>query len=158
MTTATLERKKVSMLIPPPLLLGVLMKVTLAAQLLYFGGVSFSVGRSIAGGLVLAASLALLAACTRRFRQAGTPVRPTSATTAIVQSGPYRFSRNPMYLGMAGLLAGAGVLLGSPACGLALVVFVALLHFGVVLPEERYLSALHGPAYHRYQQQVRRWI
>jgi len=70
----------------------------------------------------------------------------------------HRFSRNPMYLGMAGLIAGLGVLTGSFLFGLALVVFLAIVHYGVVLPEERYLEALHGAAYVEYKGRVRRWL
>ena len=104
------------------------------------------------------ASVVLIASCSKRFTAAGTPVRPTSPATSIVTVGAYRFTRNPMYVGMAGLLAGLAVLVGSYVIGVAFVVFLVVVHYGVVLPEERYLQALHGGAYLEYKQRVRRWL
>lgn len=152
------ERRKVGMLIPPPVLLAMLVKGALLLQMLAFGGITFSAPRSVAGGLLLVASLGLIAGCARLFKRAGTPVRPTSPSTAVVESGAYRFSRHPMYLGMAGLLAGAALLLGSIAFALACAVFVVVVDLGVARREERYLEAVHGDAYRHYRNQVRRWI
>lgn len=157
-TPAQEERRKVGMLVPPPVLLAVLGKVALVLQMLVFGGLHVSTPGALVGGLVIAASAGLIAACTRLFQQAGTPVRPTSPSTAIVKRGAYRYSRHPMYLGMAGLLVGAALLLGSVAYAVAAAVFVVIVDLGVARREERYLQAVHGDAYRRYAAQVRRWI
>jgi protein-S-isoprenylcysteine O-methyltransferase Ste14 len=157
-TTAGTERRKVGMLVPPPVLLGALVKLAAVAQLLWFGGFSYSLPRSVAGGLLLAASMALVAWCSGLFKRAGTPVRPTSPSTAIVRTGPYRISRHPMYLGMAGVLAGLGLVTGSACAVVAVALFIGIVHFGVVVREERYLAQVHGEAYRRYQQQVRCWL
>lgn len=156
--TASQERSKVGMLVPPPLLLLALAALSAAAQFLWRGAFAVSAPGAVIGVAVMLASVVLLIWCGRQFRAAGTPFRPVAPATAIVTSGPYRFSRNPMYLGMAGLLAGAGILLGSSVFAAAVVIFVAVVHFGVVLPEERYLGALHGEAYRGYRQSVRRWL
>jgi len=63
-----------------------------------------------------------------------------------------------MYVAMVGLLAGFGLLSGSWFFALGALAFVVVVHFGVVLPEERYLEALHGPAYREFKSQVRRWL
>ena len=152
------ERRKVGMLVPPPLLLLALMAVCVVAQAFWLGGLTFSPVRDALGLLALAASIGLVAACGARFVKAGTPFRPTSPTTAIVEDGPYRVSRNPMYLGMAGALAGLGVLFGGLCFAAAAVLFLIVVHFGVVLPEERYLEARHGAAYRQYKRRVRRWM
>ena len=157
-TSPSDERRKVGMVVPPPILLLGLIAACVGAQVVWFGGVTFSTTRSVLGMLILLASLALFASCVSLFRKAGTSFQPTSPTAAIVRAGPYRISRNPMYLGMAGLLAGLGVLLGSPCFGAALVVFLVVVHFGVVLREERYLESLHGEAYRQYKRRVRRWL
>lgn len=152
------ERQKVGMLIPPPILLVALVLASVAAHFLWLGWLAFSLPRVLAGALVLLASFSLVVASGRAFRQAGTPVRPTAPAVVVVVQGPYRISRNPMYVGMAGALAGLGVLTGSLCFALAFLVFLAIVHFGVVLPEERYLESLHGDAFRRYKQQVRRWL
>ena len=157
-TSPSDERRKVGMLVPPPILLLALIAACVGGQVFWFGGFSYSTTRSVLGILMLLASLALIASCASLFRKAGTPFRPTSPATAIVRDGPYRISRNPLYLGMAGLLAGLGVLLGGPCFGAALVVFLIVVHFGVVLPEERYLESVQGEAYRQYKRQVRRWV
>jgi protein-S-isoprenylcysteine O-methyltransferase Ste14 len=156
--TATEQRRKVGMRLPPPVLLGVLTKLAMLLQLLAFGGLHVGWTHSLVGGAIAFASAALLAASTGLFKKAGTPVRPTSPTTTIVTTGPYRLSRNPMYLGLAGLTAGVGLALGSVCLVAAAALFVLLVHPLAVLPEERYLQQAHGEAYRRYCAQVRRWI
>ena len=152
------ERKKVGMVLPPPIIFGLAAVGSGVAQYFLLGGFAFSEGRWIIGGLVIVLSVILIGTSARFFKKAGTPVRPVSPTTTIVQSGPYRFSRNPMYVGMAGILFGVSVCLGSPLFLVALVAALAITHFGVVLPEEHYLEALHGDAYRRYKMSVRRWV
>ncbi|MGP0060837.1 MAG: methyltransferase family protein [Beijerinckiaceae bacterium] len=155
---ASEERRKVGMLVPPPIVLFALIAVCITAQAFWLGGVTYSTPRCVLAALMLAASVALFAYSGSLFRKAGTPFRPTSPATTIVRDGPYRISRNPMYLGMAGVLAGLGVLFGSTLFGAALIVFLIVVHFGVVLPEERYLDSLHGETYRQYKRQVRRWL
>lgn len=157
-TTAPTERRLVGMLMPPPVLFGLLVKVAFLVQFLALGGVHASRMSGLVGGLLIAASMALLAASKQRFHDAGTPVRPKSRTTAIVDNGPYRFTRNPMYLAMAGVMTGLAVILGSLALAVAAVAFVVVVHYGVVLREERYLLGLYGDTYRGYMQRVRRWI
>ncbi|MGP8121322.1 MAG: methyltransferase family protein [Xanthobacteraceae bacterium] len=157
-TQASEERRRVGMAFPPPILLAALIALCVGAQVMWFGGFAYSPTRTVLGLILVVASLALFLSCGRLFKQAGTPFRPTSPATAIVRTGPYRFSRNPMYLAMAGLLAGLGLLLGSYCFGVAMVVFVVAVNFGVVLPEERYLESLQGETYLQYKRQVRRWL
>lgn len=94
----------------------------------------------------------------REMRRAGTNVDPYHPTTAIVQRGPYRLTRNPLYVGMAliysGLSARANAL---PALGL-LPVVLHLVHHEVIKREERYLEDKFGDEYLRYKGRVRRWI
>ncbi len=158
LSQAPSERRQVGMLIPPPVLLGLLIKAALLVQFLVFGGVHVSKLGALIGGLLIAVSVALLSASKQRFREAGTPVRPTSRTTTIVSEGPYAISRNPMYLGFAGVMTGLAVVLGSMALAVAGVAFVAVVHYGVVLREERYLLGLYGDTYRGYMARVRRWI
>jgi len=156
--TASIERKKVGMLIPPPVLLLLTSMAAILVQELWLGGFRFSAATAFVGGIVAAAGFFLFALCAIRFRSAGVSPRPIAPPPVVVRSGPYEFSRNPMYLGMATLLGGLALALGSAAFFGAMLVFVLVVHFGVVRPEERYLETLHGEAYRHYRESVRRWL
>jgi protein-S-isoprenylcysteine O-methyltransferase Ste14 len=94
------------------------------------------------------------------FYRAKTTVNPLkpSATSSIVQSGIYRYTRNPMYLGMLLVLLGLALYLAHPAAFVALPVFVAYLTRYQIIPEERILAARFGAEYSAYASRVRRWI
>ncbi len=94
------------------------------------------------------------------FRRAKTTVNPLSPdrSTSIVQDGPYAFTRNPMYLGMALVLLGFCAYLENPLSVLAVAVFVAYLTYFQIIPEERLLLRKFGESYARYSKSVRRWI
>jgi protein-S-isoprenylcysteine O-methyltransferase Ste14 len=85
------------------------------------------------------------------------PLRPEESST-VVSSGIYRFTRNPMYLGMLLLLAGWTLFLGNVAAALALPFFLLWIQRFQIGPEERILSASFGAAYASYCRSVRRWI
>lgn len=94
------------------------------------------------------------------FHRAKTTVNPLNpaATSSIVQSGIYRYTRNPMYLGMLVVLLGFAIYLAHPLAFLVLPVFVAYLSRFQILPEERLLSEKFGEAYRGYASRVRRWL
>jgi len=106
----------------------------------------------LAAGVLLAASAAYL------FRRAGTTPNPTKPTTALVIWGPYRFTRNPMYVGLAAVYLG-GALLLNDAWPIALFpVVIALVRRRVIAREEAYLERKFGDEYRAYKARVRRWI
>src|SRR6185437_783921 len=88
----------------------------------------------------------------------GTTVSPYSASKALVSSGPYRFSRNPGYLGMALVFAGISLMTSSVWALVALVPTLAVIEFGVIHREERYLERTFGEEYRAYRARVRRWL
>ena len=84
---------------------------------------------------------------------------PTGAPTdALVGRGPYRFSRNPIYLSMVVVLLGIGIWANSSWFIPLSILAAVLLNWGVILPEERYLESKFGDSYLSYKSQVRRWI
>ena len=93
----------------------------------------------------------------RRHRTTPNPLSPERAR-AVVQSGPYRFTRNPMYVGVALQLLGWCAYLRNPLALLALVVFVAYITRFQILPEERALAQNFGEPYRQYLRLVRRWL
>ncbi|GAB2668713.1 methyltransferase family protein [Arenimonas aestuarii] len=94
------------------------------------------------------------------FRKARTTINPLAPgkSTAIVDSGPYAFTRNPMYLGMASVLLGFCVFLANPVSLLAVIAFCAYITRFQIIPEERLLLGKFGEAYARYRDAVRRWV
>jgi protein-S-isoprenylcysteine O-methyltransferase Ste14 len=146
--------------IPPVavgLLLGALMWV--AARSVPGLGFTLPAGRIIAAGLaVVGVFVAILGVVS--FRRARTTVNPMSpeAASALVTSGIYQLTRNPMYLGMLLVLLGWAVWLAN-ALTLALpVVFIFLMNRLQILPEERALAAMFGSRFADYQSRVRRWL
>ena len=84
-------------------------------------------------------------------------VRPDMPTTALVTSGPFTHARNPAYQGGSLALLGLALVLGSDWIVLLMVPALLLLHYGVVLREERYLEQKFGEAYRRYKEAVPRY-
>jgi protein-S-isoprenylcysteine O-methyltransferase Ste14 len=117
--------------------------------------------RSIAwtlAGIAGVASMSLALWGAAQLKRAGTAIDPYGSSSAIVTSGPYAYSRNPLYIAI-GLLFAAIALACNSAAMLAMIPpWYLIMHFGVVLREERYLAAKFGATYTAYQRQVRRWF
>lgn len=110
------------------------------------------------GVLLVLASIAVFTASTRRFKLAGTPVPGNQATTVLVESGPYRFSRNPIYLAFSMLVFGLACWLNNAWLLATLATAVSVMSFIVIPREERYLARRFGVDYRRYKTRVRRWL
>ncbi len=94
----------------------------------------------------------------REMRRAGTNVDPYRPATAIVTGGPYRFTRNPMYVGFTLMYAGISAWTNALLPILLLPAVQQLMRRGVIEREERYLERKFGDEYLRYKARVRRWI
>ena len=92
------------------------------------------------------------------FRQADTPVKPFEQPTKLIIHGPFRFSRNPMYLGMMVVLLGIWILFGSLAPLFVILIFFYIISQGFIKHEEPYMEDLFGEDYLQYKQRVRRWL
>jgi protein-S-isoprenylcysteine O-methyltransferase Ste14 len=87
-----------------------------------------------------------------------TALLPGGATTSVIETGPFARSRNPLYVGLLVGAAGVALLAGSLWALFAVPLEWALLRWGAVLPEERYLAAKFGASYTEYAGRVRRWL
>jgi protein-S-isoprenylcysteine O-methyltransferase Ste14 len=116
--------------------------------------------RGAAAALVALTGGWIAASGAREFRRAHTTVNPMQphAATALVTTGIFSSTRNPMYVGMVLVLLGWLVWLSAPWAALGPVVFVAYIGRFQIAPEERALQALFGDAYAAYCQRVRRWV
>ena len=92
------------------------------------------------------------------MHRAGTNVDPYEPATAVVTGGPYRFTRNPMYVGFTLMYAGISALFNALPPVLLLPVVQQLMRRGVIEREERYLERKFGDEYLQYKEKVRRWI
>lgn len=92
------------------------------------------------------------------FNKAGTAIRPFDPATALVREGIYRYTRNPMYVGLLLISLGAATAFGTLSAFLPPVMFFFILRNRFVLPEEEFLRRTFGDEYAKYTQQVRRWI
>jgi protein-S-isoprenylcysteine O-methyltransferase Ste14 len=103
-------------------------------------------------------ALALCSYSVRQFRAAGTPVPGNKPTTVIVRTGPYRLSRNPIYLAFSLLHLGIAIWVNSLWLIATLIATVALMALVVIPREERYLERRFGAEYLDYKASVRRWL
>jgi protein-S-isoprenylcysteine O-methyltransferase Ste14 len=110
------------------------------------------------GWVLVAAGVALVGWSALAFRKARTTIVPHEPPSALVETGPYRFSRNPIYLADLMILAGAALILGEPAALVLLVAFHQILLRQFILPEEAVLERDLGQPYLDFKARVRRWI
>ena len=143
--------------LPPPV-------VMLACALLMLAATGLPESRE--GGwhglslLPFGAALAIMLSAVRRFRRHQTTVNPFTPdqSSRLVQDGVFRYSRNPMYLGMALLLAAWAWWLAQSCAVLGVALFVVYIQTFQIAPEERALAVLFGDEYRAYCRRTRRWL
>jgi protein-S-isoprenylcysteine O-methyltransferase Ste14 len=146
--------------IPPPLVF-LLLAVAMAFLPDVAGVVAAPLGVRIAAGVALACiGQAISISGMSAFRRARTTINPLKpgAASALVQSGIYRHTRNPMYLGLLLSLAGWAAFLSHALPLLALPLFVGYITRFQIEPEERILASMFGTQYADYRRRVRRWV
>lgn len=110
------------------------------------------------GAAPMVAGIALAVAGAGLFRRHNTGVVPFSPATYLVTTGPYRFTRNPMYLGMVLLLCGVAMMLGTLSPWIVIPLFAWWIGHRFIAQEEVMLEQVFGDEYVRFKQRVRRWI
>jgi protein-S-isoprenylcysteine O-methyltransferase Ste14 len=114
----------------------------------------------VGGGIGIALGALVVVQGARTFWQNKTTINPVDlkSASALVTSGVFRYSRNPMYVGFATVLVGWAVCLAAPSAILGPVAFVLFTNRFQIVPEERVMLAKFGQAYDDYRVQVRRWL
>jgi len=142
---------------PPVLFIGTLL---LGLLLHYFWRIHVAQGPGVrvVGVTLAVASIALAVWGSKTMRRAGTNVMPTKPALTIVTDGPFRFSRNPLYLANVIFYTGLSLAFNAvwPLVLLAPMLFVV--HWGIIRREERYLESKFGDTYRAYKARVRRWF
>src|SRR5262252_9181606 len=145
-------------LILPPLLYGAAFVIGLLLHLAFpFHILPNTLARGV-GVVCVLVSLPLALATFRVLSRANTPVDPLKPTTALVTEGPFRYSRNPIYVALTLLYVGVALLINALWILLLVVPALMALRYGVIAREEAYLTRKFGDAYRQYTTQVRRWL
>ena len=112
----------------------------------------------ILGGILLLAGGALSVSAVVNFRRSGTTIRPDRASTSLVVAGPYRFTRNPMYVGLAIAYLGLAIADRSLWSLVFLPLVLLIIQRAMIAHEEAFLERRFGAAYTDYKTRVRRWL
>ena len=145
-------------LVLPPLLYGA---AFILGLLLHWGFPLHVLPTTLARGIgvvCVLVSLPLALMTLRVLSHAHTPVDPMKPTTALVTEGPFRYSRNPIYVALTLLYVGVALLINALWILLLVVPALMALRYGVIAREEAYLTRKFGDAYRQYTTQVRRWL
>jgi len=143
---------------PPPILaFGLLLVCGCLMALIPLPPIPIPAGRGL-GVLLLILGFVFGYSGFSAFRKVGTPVRPGDEPTKLVTSGPFRITRNPMYLGLELVLLGAFLLAKSPFFLIPPIVFFLLINFLQIPFEEDLMTERFGQLYAEYCQRVRRWL
>lgn len=145
-------------ILPPPVIL--LVFIVFGAVLEIFVPRPFAPdwAQTYLGPALVVGAVAVAIIAERQFKRAGTSAKPWVPTTAIVTTGMFSVSRNPMYVAMVVLLFGLAFAGNTLWILTATVGFVGVMHYGVILREEAYLERRFGTVYTDYKAKVRRWI
>ena len=142
----------------PPTYFFVAIILALAAHFLFPLAVIIPDGWRFAGILPITAGIVLNIVADRQFKERGTEVKPFKRSSALVTDGVFRWSRNPMYLGMVLIVAGAALIEGTLSPWIATVALAVLLDRVFIVREEAMLEETFGAAFRQYRSRVRRWL
>ena len=146
---STTETDHPGVILFPPLILAIaLVPIQLLAP----------VPARIAGSLIAIAAATIAISARHAMVRVGTNIRPDKPALALAATGPYVYTRNPMYLALCLLQLGIGLFVDGALPVLFVLPLALVLHFGVVKREERYLAGKFGESYLAYTRRVRRWI
>jgi protein-S-isoprenylcysteine O-methyltransferase Ste14 len=144
--------------VPPPLIYLAVFLVALGLQRVLPLPAIPKMIRFAAGSIMIVAGIALAAWSVGLFRRAGTSLIPIKPTTTLVISGPYHFTRNPMYLSLLSVYVGAALMMRTLWALLLLPLVIVAIRYLVIRKEEQYLQRKFGDAFLSYKASVRRWI
>jgi len=144
--------------IPPPLLYVIPLAIGMVLRFVFPVQVLPTTTTLIVGAIIVILSFAPGLPAFRLMRRAKTSVNPYYPTTALVIQGPFRWTRNPIYLSLAMFYAGLALMVNAWWALLLLPMVIVLVQFLVILPEERYLEQKFGAMYVTYKASVRRWF
>lgn len=149
---------KPGVLVFPPLLFGIAFLAVLGLRQVWALPTPEHLVAVSLGIALMAASVGIALWASATMNAAGTNVNPNLPSTAVVSGGPYRYSRNPMYVALMLLLVGGSLVVDTWWGLIVLLAVLPILHRGIILREERYLERKFGDTYRAYRSRVRRYL
>lgn len=143
---------------PPVMYLGMLLLGVAIHALAPISIFPATPAREILAGFLLVISGVFARWAFLTMRRSGTTANPKQPSQALVTDGPFRISRNPIYVAMTGLYVGMAFLVNSAWPLVLLVPLLVVMQWGVILREEHYLAGKFGSEYTAYRSRVRRWL
>jgi len=110
------------------------------------------------GVVIIFSGLALVLWHADYFKRYETPIKPFEHSTHLIKEGMYKYSRNPIYLGMGAILFGGATVLGSISPFVVVPVFIIFIERAFIVKEEKFLENIFGHEYLDYKKSVRRWL
>jgi protein-S-isoprenylcysteine O-methyltransferase Ste14 len=145
-------------MIPPPVIYVSALLIGIGLNFLWPTSPLPAVWAFAAGAALILASVLITPPALLRFRRAGTTIDVRKAASTLITDGPYRFSRNPLYVALTLLFVGLGVIFNNAWILILVVPVFLVMNVWVVRREETHLEAQFGEAYRRYKSAVRRWL
>ncbi len=143
---------------PPPLIFLGFLLLGLVLDALWPLAILPDVTQYLLGIVLFGLGIGLSVTCIAHLRRLGTDFRTHKPASTLVTDGPYRVSRNPIYIALSLVHIGIAVAVDSPWMLAMLIPALAVVRIGVIAREERYLEARFGDDYRRYRASVRRWL
>ncbi|MEE8275698.1 MAG: isoprenylcysteine carboxylmethyltransferase family protein [Alphaproteobacteria bacterium] len=143
---------------PPPLIFLGFLLLGLVLDALWPLAILPDVTQYLLGIVLFGLGIGLSVTCIAHLRRLGTDFRTHKPASTLVTDGPYRVSRNPIYIALSLVHIGIAVAVDSPWMLAMLIPALAVVRIGVIAREERYLEASFGDDYRRYRASVRRWL
>lgn len=156
--TATTERGARALKVPPPLVYLVAFLAGLGLHAATGDSIPVRMATAWLGAVPILIGVALGAGAIGMFVRARTTIIPHHRVSALVTSGPYRVSRNPMYASLALICLGSALVVGTWWPLVTVIPALWIIRNAVIAPEERYLEDTFGADYRAYEQRVRRWL
>jgi protein-S-isoprenylcysteine O-methyltransferase Ste14 len=158
MSSLTKAQPSITKQLISPVLACICLALMLLLHWLYPAGLLLRFPVNLAGLLLSGLGLAICFIAQQQFKKIGTTLYPFSKPDRLVTDGMFRYTRNPMYLGLTILLSGAWLFLGSFSPGVFVVAFLLIADRWYIANEEQRLTATFGHAYKAYQARTPRWI
>ncbi len=143
---------------PPPLIALIFLVISWFAHVLLTTPKIIVAPFNHLGLILIATGIGIMIWAWVLFKIYGTQIHPTGKTTSIVRTGPYRMTRNPIYLSMSMILAGVAIIIGTLPMFLAPLAFITVINAVFIPYEENKLETIFGRQYEDYKNQVRRWV